>query len=137
MHPLARWVGAIVLGLIVAFAVTFGIELVNSQIFPLPPGTDYRDASAMRAAMAALPERALILVLVGWFAAAVAGSWVAVRVAQGDRKPAWVLGALLMIAAVANMRLFPHPIWFWVIGIVLYPVAIMVGVGLGTKKVRA
>ena len=137
MHPLARLFAAVLLGLIVAFAVTFAIELVNSQIYPLPPGTNYRDAAAMRAAMAALPPQALIGVLVGWFLAAVAGASLAVRIARGDRRPAWLLGLLLVVAAIANMRLFPHPIWFWVIGLALYPVAIMLGIGLGSRQTRA
>jgi hypothetical protein len=136
MHPLARLFAAVLLGLIVAFAVTFGIEFVNSQLYPLPPGTNYRDAASMRAAMAALPQEALIGVLVGWFLAAVASAWVAVRIARGDRRPAWLLGLLLLVAAIANMRLFPHPVWFWVIGIALYPVAIMLGAGLGSRAVK-
>jgi hypothetical protein len=136
MHPLIRLLAAVLMGLIVAFAITFGIEFVNSQIFPLPEGTDYRDAVAMRAALATLPPEALIGVLIGWFIAAIAGAWVAVRIARGDRRPAWVLGLLLLVAAIANMTLFPHPVWFWVIGIALYPVAIMMGIRLGTGAVK-
>jgi len=133
MHPFVRQLASVLMGLIVAFAITFGIEYVNSRIYPLPPGTDYRDAASMRAAMATLPPPALIGVLVGWFLAAVASAWVAVRIARGARWTAWLLGLLLLVAAIANMTLFPHPIWFWVFGIALYPVAIMVGVGLGTR----
>lgn len=136
MHPLVRLLAAVLMALIVAFAITFGIEFVNSQIFPLPEGTDSRDAVSMRAALATLPPQALIGVLIGWFIAAIAGAWVAVRIARGDRRPAWVLGLLLLVAAIANMTLFPHPVWFWVIGIALYPVAIMMGIRLGSGAVR-
>jgi len=133
MRPFVRLLASVLMGLIVAFAITFGIEYLNSQVYPLPPGTDYRDAASMRAAMATLPAPALIGVLVGWFLAAVAGAWVTVRIARGARWTAWVLGLLLLVAAISNMTLFPHPIWFWVIGVALYPVAIMLGVRLGTR----
>ena len=134
MHPFVRQVASVLMGLIVAFVITFGVEFVNSRIYPLPPGTDYRDAASMRAAMATLPHAALVGVLVGWFLAAVAAAWVAVRIARGARWTAWLLGLLLLIAAIANMAQFPHPVWFWVIGIVLYPVAIMLGVRLGAGR---
>lgn len=137
MPPFVRLVAAVLMGLIVAFVITFGIEYLNSQIYPLPPGTDSRNADSMRAAMATLPPTALVGVLVGWFAAAVAGAWVALRIAKGDRRPAWVLGLLLLTAAIANMMLFPHPVWFWVAGIALYPVAIGLGVRLGSRQARA
>ena len=134
MHPFVRLLASVLMGLIVAFAISFGIEFLNSQMYPLPPGTDYRDAASMRAAMATLPHAALVGVLVGRFLAAAAGAWVAVRIARGARWTAWLLGLLLLVAAIANMTLFPHPIWFWVIGIALYPVAIMLGVRLGTGR---
>lgn len=137
MHPFVRLMAAVLMGLIVAFAITFAIELLNSRIYPLPPGTDYRDAASMRAALATLPPQALIGVLVGWFVAAVASAWVAMRIARGDRRPVWLLGLLLLVAAIANMTLFPHPIWFWVIGVALYPVAIMLGIRLGTRPAPA
>ena len=43
MHPFVRLLASVLMGLIVAFAISFGIEFLNSQMYPLPPGTDYRD----------------------------------------------------------------------------------------------
>jgi|RhiMetdeSRZDD1v2_1073273.scaffolds.fasta_scaffold02889_17 hypothetical protein len=127
MRPFVRQLASVVMGLIVAWVITFGIEFVNNQLYPLPPGTDYRDAVSMRAAMATLPPGALVGVLIGWFLAAVAGAWMAVRIARGARSTAWLLGLLLLVAAIRHMTVFQRPIWFWVIGIALYPVAIMLG----------
>jgi hypothetical protein len=133
MRPFVRQLASVVMGLIVAWVITFGIEFVNNALYPLPPGTDYRDAVSMRAAMVSLPGAALVGILVGWFLAAVAGAWVAVRIARGARATAWLLGLLLLVAAIRHMTVFQRPIWFWVIGIALYPVAIM----LGTRGWRA
>ena len=118
------------MGLVVAFAITFAVEWVNARIHPLPPGTDYRDPVAMRAAMALLPRLALVMVLLGWFLSALAGSWVAARIA-GQARVAFVLGILLLAAALGNTMMFPHPVWFWIATVLLYPLATYFGARLG------
>jgi hypothetical protein len=119
------------MGLIVAFVVTFGIEWINTLMYPLPPGTDIRNPDAMKAAMATLPAAALIIVLVGWFLSALVAAWMTTRIAQGRPHPAMILGALLLAAAVGNMLVFPHPAWFWTVAVVIYPVATWSGARLG------
>ena len=126
-----RGLAAVVMGLVVAFVVTFGVEWVNTLLYPLAPGTDPRNQAAMRAAMARLPPAALVLVLAGWFLAAVSSAWMATRIARGDHRPAWFLGVLLVAAAVGNLLTLPHPAWFWVAGLALYPVGIGLGARLG------
>jgi hypothetical protein len=129
--PWLRGLAAIIMGLIVAFVVTFGIEWINTLMYPLPPGTDLRNPAAMKAAMAALPAAALVIVLAGWFVSALAAAWIATRIAQGSAVPAVVLGALLLAAAFGNLMLFPHPVWFWVVALLLYPTAIWLGARAG------
>lgn len=137
MTPWLRGPAAVMMGLIVAFGVTFGIEWINNRMYPLqlPPGTSYRDPAAMKAAIARLPATALVVVLAGWFLAALAGSWVATRIARGDHRPAWFLGVLLVAAAVGNMLAIPHPVWFWVAALALYPVGIGLGARIGSAAV--
>ncbi len=133
----AWWRGfaAVMMGLIVGFVVSLGIELVNSQLYPLPPGINRRDPVAVKAALAQLPAMALIGKLVGWVLAALTGAWVATRIARGDHRPAWFLGVLLVAAAVGNMLAIPHPVWFWVAGLALYPAGILLGARLGDSAV--
>jgi hypothetical protein len=131
-----RGFAAVMMGLIVAFAVTFGVEFINNQMYPLPAGTDPHDPVAMKAAIAQLPANALMVVLVGWFLAALSGTWVATRIARGDHRPAWFLGVLLVAAAVGNMLAIPHPVWFWVAALILYPVGIMLGARIGAGATR-
>lgn len=132
-----RGFAAVMMGLVVAFVVSFGIELINSRIFPLPAGTDPRDPAAVKSAIAGLPAAALAGVLLGWFLAALAGSWVATRIARGDHRPAWFLGVLLLAAAVGNMLEIPHPAWFWAAALVLYPAGTMLGARLGSRATPA
>ena len=133
MNTWLRGLAAVVMGLIVAFVVAFGIEWINSLIYPLPPGIDRHSEAAMKAAIAQLPVQALVGVLVGWFLAALSGSLMATRIARGDHRPAWFLGVLLVAAAIGNMREIPHPVWFWVAALMLYPVGILLGARAGTR----
>jgi hypothetical protein len=126
-----RGFAAVMMGLIVAFVVTFGIELINSRIYPLAldPGADYYDRSVMNAAKAQLPAIALGIVVLEWFLAGLTGAWVATRIARGDHRPAWFLGVVLVAGAVRNLLEFPHPVWFWIAGLALYAL----GIGLGAR----
>lgn len=135
MNPWMRGLAAVVMGLVVAFVATFAIEWINTLIHPLPPGLDYRDPAVMKAALARLPASALAVVLLGWFLAALWGTWMATRIARGDHRPAWVLGVLLVTAAIGNMLAIPHPIWFWVAALLLYPAGILLGARLGRRAV--
>lgn len=127
-----RSFAAVMMGLIVAFVVTFGIELINNRIHPLalPPGADYHDRSALNAAKAQLPATALVVVVLEWFLAALSGAWVATRIARGDHRPAWFLGVTLVAGAVRNLLEFPHPVWFWIAGLTFYAL----GIGLGARR---
>lgn len=133
-----RGFAAVMMGLIVAFVVTFAIELINNRIYPLtlPPGADYHDRSAMNLAKSRLPAMALVMVCAEWLLAALAGSWLATRVARGDHRPAWFLGVLLVAGAVNNLREFPHPAWFWMAGLFLYVMGIGLGARIGTGQWR-
>lgn len=131
-----RGFAAVMMGLIVGFVLSFGVELINSRIYPLPEGIDRRDEAMVRAALARLPAPALVGKLLGWFLAALSGGWVATRIARGDHRPAWVLCVLLVVAAIGNMRAITHPLWFWVAALALYPVGIMLGARLGTPALK-
>jgi len=136
MNSWLRGLAAVLMGLIVAFAVTFGIEWINSRIYPMPLGPDYRDPEVRKAAIAQLPAMALVVRLAGGFLAALSGAWSSTWIAQGDHRPAWFLGVLLVAAAVGDMRAIPRPVWFWVVALVLYPVAIGLGARSGATSVR-
>ena len=70
--------------------------------------------------MARLPLGALIAVLVAWALGSVTGGWVAAKLAAEARVAhAMVVGVVLVVCGVATMLMIPHPVWFWVAGIVV------------------
>lgn len=114
------------LGLVVGFALSFLVELINYTVFPLPLGTDFKNPELYRAAMQTLPPASLALTLAGWLLRTAAGCYAAARIARGREAPI-VLGILLLGGAIGTMRSFPHPIWFWIIGVVVHPVGVWLG----------
>jgi hypothetical protein len=137
MSPTVRGIVAVVLGLLTSFAIVFAVEAVNSQVFPMPPGFNLADPESVKAAMAALPTAALVVVLAGWLAGALAGAWVAARFARPAGWPPLAVGVLLLTAAVASMLMIPHPVWFWIVGVAIYPVATWLGARLAGTPVVA
>lgn len=131
MSPTVRGLVGVILGCLLALAITFVVESVNAKIYPPPPGVDLADPSQVKAMMAVMPKTALAVVLAGWFGGALAGTWLAARFSHPVGWPPLTVGIILLAAAVMSMYMIPHPVWFWVIGVAIYPVATWMGAKLG------
>lgn len=133
MNPGLRRILGVGAGLGVALVLIFGVEAINGAIYPLPPGTDISNREALKAALTTLPVTALVIVLLGWFGAAVAGAYLAARVGGRIPGPAWVLGGLLLAVTILNLISVPHPVWFWIPAVLIWPPGIALGVTLALK----
>jgi uncharacterized protein YacL len=63
------------------------------------------------------------------------GGWVTARMAY--RSPithGLVLGAIFLAAAVVNLLLIPHPVWFWVVGVAVFLPTAYLGARLGATS---
>ena len=130
MSPTVRGVVGVVVGCLLALAITFAVELVNSRVYP-PPAVDFADPEAVKAMMRDMPRTALSVVLVGWFVGALAGAWLAARFSHPAGWPPLTVGVLLLAVAVMSMYTIPRPVWFWILGVAIYPVATWIGAKAG------
>jgi hypothetical protein len=108
----------VVAGIVVAFLCVFAIEWVGHGLYPPPAGLDASNPADQARLMAAMPAAAKALVLAGWFVGALAGAWVANRIA-GRGLAGWIVALLVIAAGVATMLMIPHPAWMWAGGIAL------------------
>ncbi len=46
---IVRGIGAVIVGMIVAFLVVFGAEAISHQIYPPPPGMSMQDMTQVKA----------------------------------------------------------------------------------------
>ncbi len=131
-----RGLGAVILGLIVAFLLVFGAEAISHQIFPPPAGMDMRDMAQVKAFVATLPMSVLLIVLAGHLIATFAGTWLAAKVARSPIA-AYILGALLLCAGIANAFMIPQPAWFSIASFVIYIGATWAGARAGMPALRS
>ncbi len=131
---MGRNIAAGVVGIIVAFVLVLVVEKIGHMVYPPPEGLDFTDAEAMGDYIATLPIGAFLFVAGAWFVGATVGTCAACAI--GTAKPMYLavlVGGLVFIAASVNLVMFPHPIWFSVLGLV----GILLGAGLGTMCNRA
>lgn len=114
-----RRIFAVLLGIVIAVAIVQFSELGVHAMNPPPAGTDMRDMNQVKAYVAALPLIALLLVLGGWLAGTLLGTWSAARVGR-SAIPAYVVGAILLCAGIANAFIIPQPMWFSIASFVVY-----------------
>ncbi|HSP14170.1 MAG TPA: hypothetical protein VLV78_05405 [Thermoanaerobaculia bacterium] len=131
-----RRIGAFVAGLAIAFLLVEAAELGVHQLYPAPPGTNMSDMKAVKAYVGTLPPAAFVLVLAGWLVGTVAGTFAATRIARNPA-PAYVLGALLLAAGIANAISIPQPLWFSIVSFVIYVAGTIAGARLGSPPLSA
>ena len=138
MRSALRSIAAVVAGFIVASIVMMIIETINGRVlYPeLAKAADgVTDRETIRALLATAPAGAFLVVITGWILGGVAGGWVTARLAtQATARHGFALGALLMLAGVANNLMVPPPLWFWIASLVVLMPAAYVGARLAPAR---
>lgn len=117
-----RSILAVVLGVIVGVIAVAIVEVIGHALYPPPPDLDASNQEAMKAYIATAPIAVLLFVLLAWVTGAFAGGLVAAWI--GRRAPAvhaLIIGGFILLAGVATMLIYPHPVWFWIAGMVAVP----------------
>ncbi|GAB5406046.1 MAG: hypothetical protein Aurels2KO_42770 [Aureliella sp.] len=124
---------AAIVGIVTGGLAVLLIESLSSLAHPKPDYIDLSDADAMRDWIQSLPLTAFAAVLAAWSVGAFVGVWVA-RMLSANRSiwPAIVAGAFLLLATIGNLVMIPHPLWFAVLGIAVYPVFGLLGLAFST-----
>ena len=125
---------AVIAGGVVGVVVVFVVESIGPVVYPPPPGMDFKNPEAVKAMMKNLPAGALLIVLLAWALGALAGGWVAARIAKRSHVVhALVVGALLLAGGVVNLVAIPHPLWFTVVSVLLFLPAAWAGARLAHR----
>jgi len=109
----------VVAGVIAGGITVFIVESIGHLIWPPPEGIDITDPEGLAQLMDVIPIGALVFVVIAWIAGAIAGGFVAGKMAKDPSYlPGIITGAVLMVFGVMTMVSVPHPIWMWIFGIV-------------------
>jgi hypothetical protein len=138
MSSAVRNVLAVLGGAVAAVAVVALSDMTVGRVYPLPSGLELSNAEAARAAIAAVPLVALLLLVIGWALAGGIGAFVAVRLAPEHRMAVGlVVAGLLVLATAANLAMLPHPVWMWPASLVLIPLLGWMGARVGSSPRRS
>ena len=148
-----RSILAVLMGAAVAVILVDGGEAVGHWIFPPPAEVKkllddpaaiqslMKDSAALSAIMGKLPLGSKVAVIVAWGVAAFGGSWLATwyaaRHARVSVGHGIAVGIILLLATVANLMSFTHPIWMWAVGIALVIVGSALGTWAAARKFRS
>ena len=113
-----RTVLAVPAGLIAGGIVISIVQIAAITLLPVPEGVP-TDRALIEPGD--IPAVNMAAVLIAWAAGAFIGGGTAARIArQAKRRLALIVGAFFLIAGIYNMATIPSPLWFWVLGILLF-----------------
>jgi len=76
----------------------------------------------------------LVGVAVVYFVATLIGGWFGSRIARRAQViHGLIIGMVMLGIGVLNLMALPHPVWFWVVGLAVFPIAGALG-GLLAKR---
>jgi hypothetical protein len=137
MASFFRSLAAVVAGFIVASAIMMAVEWTNGHHLYPEVGAAAKgltDREAIRQLFASIPVGALLVVVVGWALGSFAGSFTTARLAPGRGfTQALILGAILVLAGIANNVGLPPPGWFWAVSIAALVAGTLTGGRLGAR----
>lgn len=105
-----RTILGIVAGVVLAMVVMMALEMAGHAAMPPPPGLDPADPEDVKQMVASASMAAKAWVVFGWFAAALAGGWLARRLSRKGWA-GWVIAVLIAVGGIANIMMIPHPLW--------------------------
>lgn len=128
---LMRTLGAFTAGLLTAFALIIGVELLSNVLHPFP--SDFAGTEAeICLHVAKYPHWVLGVVVVAWGLAGAVGTWIARRI--GNVYSAVMLAVLLLGGVGLNISMLPYPLWFKATILLVMPITLAWGVYLAASQ---
>ena len=119
---------SVLIGVVAGAMVTSAFEIVASEFHPLPKDFNMNDPMAVAAHAKSAPLIAFFIVLGGWTMAAFVAGLVSTALSKDKKKSYALICAILFIAfTIYNLYSIPSPIWFWIVGLILWIPMALVG----------
>ncbi len=132
---IARRVGAVLAGTIVGVITIAAIEAAGHSLFPVTPELDPSKPELMAEYIKNLPLVALLFVIFAWAMGSFVGGSISTFISRDSKSiTALICGGVLMLLGIFNLLAFPHPVWFWVLGVLVYLPFAWVGYRISLKR---
>ena len=87
-------------------------SILGHNFFPLPENIDPMDMESIKENMHLIPIGAKIFVVIAHFMGLYVGMFVAGLISKTSMVPAYIVGALILIATLFNLVMLPKETWF-------------------------
>lgn len=129
-----RIILAVVAGIITGSVCIWGVETINHLLHPYPEGMKANDMNAFKSYVENLPFLGKFIVILGYALGALVSGFVATKVSKnGKYTAAIVCGIIFLCFTIYNMSVLPTPIWFWVLGVLVWAL-VLVGCRMALSK---
>lgn len=116
-----RVILGIVAGIIAGSVCIWGVETLNHILYPYPAGMKVNDMEAFKSYIENLPFSGKFMVIVGYALGALVAGFIATKIARNGKSTAAVIcGFIFLSFTIYNMVVLPTPIWFWILGILVW-----------------
>ena len=124
MNTTLRAIIGVLVGVVIAGLVIFGVEMLGHQVYPVPGDLDLNNQQDLADFVATLPIGAFAFILAAWFLGTFLGGFAAAKIAgQHHGIVAGIIAVLVLAGAIFNMINIAHPIWFMGIAVAGIPLS--------------
>lgn len=129
-----RIILGVIAGIIAGSVCVWGVETVNHILHPYPAGMKANDMEAFKSYIENLPFLGKFMVIVGYALGALVSGFISTKIAKNGKPTAAIICGLIFLSfTIYNMIVLPTPIWFWVLGILVWGL-VLVGYKLASTK---
>ncbi|MDQ3019487.1 MAG: hypothetical protein M3R36_02800 [Bacteroidota bacterium] len=123
-----------IIGLATGIIVILFMDMIEESIYTFPDNFDFRNKEALKQFIENPPAGKLLLNSLGWALASFLGGLVSTVVSKNyNINFALIIGLILFVIGLINLITFPHPVWFWIVGLAVYFPFAYAGGRLGIK----
>jgi hypothetical protein len=129
-----RVILGVVGGIIAGSLCIWGVETLNHILYPYPAGMKANDMEAFKSYIENLPFLGKFMVIVGYAVGALVSGFISTKIAKNGKPTAAVICGLIFLSfTIYNMMVLPTPIWFWILGILVWTL-VLAGYRLASPK---
>lgn len=129
-----RIILGVIAGIIAGSICVWGVETLNHILHPYPAGMKANDMEAFKSYIENLPFLGKFMVILGYALGALFSGFISTKIAKNGKPTAAIICGLIFLSfTIYNMIVLPTPIWFWVLGILVWGL-VLAGYKLALSK---
>ncbi|KUJ53450.1 hypothetical protein [Chryseobacterium sp. JAH] len=129
-----RIILGVIAGIIAGSICVWGVETLNHILHPYPAGMKANDMEAFKSYIENLPFLGKFMVIMGYALGALFSGFISTKIAKNGKPTAAIICGLIFLSfTIYNMIVLPTPIWFWVLGILVWGL-VLAGYKLALSK---